>query len=349
MYDRILLVDLVGDTVGHYCMMESLSKVDKTVIIDTHERKIKLRKSPIKGYVERYRMLYKVIREVNRYKGEKVIVHFLTGDKFYGIPLIKSLEKENRKIIANIHSFPDSRIQRMLLKNFSNKITTFVATSDYERNQFVEIGINNVVCIPWPSFYDYSGIESKQALKKKMGLDGNIVITALGGIRFEKGLDILLTSFKYLSEEEKEKIVVNIVGKPYGDLDIGIINGLISENNIRVRCIFDTLTEKEFCENVVVSDIMAIPYRKSFRSGASGPLIEAMSQGIPCIFPEEDPLGYYSNFDIGITFKSENPVSLADAIRRFLKDGFSPNNQISSNYTQEGFIANNLKLYKSLF
>jgi glycosyltransferase involved in cell wall biosynthesis len=350
MRNVVLLVDLVGDTVGHYCMMQALSELDNTIIINTFEHKIKIRKSPIRAYLERYRMLNRVIHEVHKYDQENVIVHFLTGDKFYVIPIFRSLERKRRRVIVNIHTSPRSFIQKLLLKNFSKRITTYVACSEYGLRTFQKLGIRNVVSIPWPSFYDYTHIETKEILRKKKGIeDDKIVITALGGIRYEKGLDILLSAYSYLSDGIKERVVLNIAGKPYGDLSMDLINSMIVQNGIRTICKFDALSEEEFCENVMVSDIMVFPYRKSFKGVASGPLTEAMSQGIPCIFPKDGPLGYYDRYHIGETFDAEDPCSLAMAIERLINNPYSPQRNFMLKYTRQGFISSNQKLYLKLF
>lgn len=347
---KVLLVDLVGDTVGHYCMMQALSELDNTIIIDTCERKIKIRKSPIRAYLERFRMLNRVMKEVRKYDEENVIVHFLTGDKFYVIPIIRSLENKRRKVIVNIHTSPQSLVQKLLLVNFSKHITTYVACSEYGLGLFHKLSISNVTAIPWPSFYDYSHIDTKEVLRKKKGIESDkIVITALGGIRYEKGLDILLSSYRFLPDSIKDRIVFNIAGKPYGDLSVELINSLIAQNGIRAICKFEALSEIEFCENVAVSDIMVFPYRKTFKGVASGPLTEAMSQGIPCVFPNDGPLGYYDRYHIGETFNAEDPLSLAIAIEKLINNPFIPQKNLMSKYTRQGFISNNLNLYLKLF
>lgn len=346
---KVLLVDLVGDVVGHYKMMQTLSTLENTIIIDTEERKISLRKHPLTALRERYRMLKNVMRKAEAFSDENIILHFLTGDKFYILPLFTKLTSERRKVVVNIHSYPRSFLQKILLRNFAKRITAFVVCSECALPKFKSMDIRNVVSIPWPSFYEYALIGSKDQLKERYGLADNIILTFLGGLRHEKGLDILLDAFQYLPTSLISAIVLNIAGKPSVDTDLKKIREKISLYKIKTRLLLRTLTDEEFCENVVISDMMVLPYRKTFKGTASGPLVEALSQGIPCVFPQELPLGYYAKYNIGETFEQENPRSLAKAIQTQLEKGCIKYKVEENNYTIESYLYNNQMLYQSLF
>lgn len=346
---QIFLVDLVNDFEGHFFMMEALSKIENSYMIDTKERKMLIKNQPIKGLLERRKIHKRVFREIREKQKGNSVVHFLTGDKFYFLPIIKSLNKNNLKVLVNIHRFPKNAMLQKLLKNYSKKIDSFVVFSDYTADEFRSIGINNVKVLAYPTFYDYSIIPSKKVIKEKYNIDEKYtVISALGGTRYEKGLDILLESFKYISPEIKARILVNIAGREQ-DIKKDQILELAKKYDINLRLELRNLSDEEFCENVVVSDIMAMPYRKTFNSSASGPMTEAMSQGVPCLYPRYGSLEKYGEkYKVGSMFEIEDPQSIAKEIEKMISGEFEFDESIAKNLSVDAFIESHKKLYRNI-
>jgi glycosyltransferase involved in cell wall biosynthesis len=346
---EIFLVDLINDFEGHYFIMEALNKIKNTICIDTQEHKILLKKNPIKGMFERRKMYRHVFSEISqKHNNSRAIVHFLTGDKFYVLPVCRTPETKNLKVIVTIHRFPGNKIQQILLKNFANKISMFVVFSEYIEHQFHSIGIKNVVTIQYPTFYDYSQLTSKENIKIQYGINNKYkIISALGGTRYEKGLDILLDSFKYIQTDLKKKILLNIAGREQ-DFKKGYIEEKAIQNNINLRLNLKNLTDEEFCENVILSDVIVTPYRRNFSSGASGPMTEAMSQGIPCIFPKSGSLSHYEQYNIGITFDMRNTKSLANAIENILMNTYIVNKSLSEKLTVNSFREMHTNIYTNI-
>ena len=276
-------------------------------------------------------------------------MHLITGDKFYILPLFKSLERKNRKVLVTIHRFPTRKLQQLLLKNFSKRVSSFIVFSDYLKTEFENIGIHNVMVVPYPTFYNYSLVPCKDTLKKLYGVQDKIVISALGGTRYEKGLDLLISSFQYLSDSIKQRIILNIAGREE-DFKRDYIEQLLKKYNVKALLTLKSLSDVEFCENVKMTDIMAIPYRKSFNSGASGPMTEAMSQGIPSLFPKCGSLECYEQkYRVGCTFECENLRSLAETILYMIENDIQIDYSVSSIFTNEGFIKNHEHIYQEQF
>lgn len=349
MKKQIFLVDLVGDVEGHYFMMQALQKIENTICIDTKERKILVRKKPLSGIFERTRIYIRVFKEIKSKQTGAAVVHFLTGDKFFFLPILISPQNQKLKVLLTLHRFPKNKILQILLKNFANKINNIIVFSDLLKEQCNSIGINNVISYPYPTFQDYSKVDKKEVLRIKYNLrQKDIVITSLGGTRYEKGLDILLESFKYISIENRNKIILNIAGREQDILKNDILK-LAHENKIRLRLDLKSLSDLEFCENVILSDIVVMPYRKTFNSAASGPMTEAMSQGIPCIFPRTGSLRYYeTKYKIGRSFITENPKSLAEEIEKMISGDYEFDNSFKNSLSTENFILNHKNLYNKV-
>lgn len=350
MNNQIFLVDLNEDHEGHHFIFRTLEKIENTEAIDTKEKKILIRKNPIQGVCERIRMYKRVFREIEEKQNSPAIVHFVTGDKFYFLPILLSPEKTDRKVIVTIHRFPSNTILRYLLRNFSKKITSIVVFSEYLKEQLYKIGIKNVTHIPHTTFYDYSKIPSKHILKEKYNISNSAtVISALGGTRYEKGLDILLESFKFLSKEIKHNIILNIAGREQ-DFKKDYIIELAQKNNVRFRLDLRNLSDTEFSENVVLTDIMLVPYRKSFIAGASGPMLEAISQGIPCLFAKNRSFEQFeTKHKIGRYFDIENPLSLAEELKKMIEGDYEFDTKYASTLSNEEFIVNHEYIYSSIF
>ena len=98
-----------------------------------------------------------------------------------------------------------------------------------------------------------------------------------------------------------------------------------------------------------LTDWMAIPYRKSF-DGVSGPMVEAISQGIPCFVPAGGSLQYFCDkYHAAMTFVPENAFSLGGTVRAALsgQEVARPTNieQLSCDY----FIKKHQELYNTLY
>lgn len=270
-------------------------------------------------------------------------IHFLTLDYLYKYPLIKKLNK-NRVVLGTLHKEPNSFIKKILLKNFSKKITKIIVHSEFTKEELNKIGIYNVEVIEYPSFYDYSKLK-KENLKRQENLEQKIVISCLGGTRFDKGLDILLDAFEYVEKEIKNKLILNIVGKEeYFRRDY--IRKKAKKNNINLKEEYGFVTDEEFMKNVLLTDIMAIPYRKIF-GGNSGPMTEAIVNKIPSIVPLNSNIGnLVQKYDLGETFEAENSKDLGKVLSKMIKE---KKEYFRTEYDKKLTVDNFLKKHKKLY
>lgn len=323
-------------TEGHHKIYQNTLLKLADIKLKLIEKKLNLRKMKIRYFLE----LYKII---NIEKNDDI--HFLNLDVIYKYPLCFRLNKK-RKVIGTLHKVPNNFFKMLLLKNFSKKITSVIVHSEYMKEILNLKKIVNVEVVEYPSFYEYKNIDKKEVIRgKKKISDKKIVISALGGTREDKGLDILLESFKYLNEEIKNKILLNISGNEE-KFKRDFIELKLKENKINSRTNYNFLTDKEFMEEVLITDIMMMPYKKSF-SGSSGPMIEAIANGIPCITPKTLEIGCLTEkYGLGLTFECENEKDLANTIKKIIENIEKFKN---NNYKNEIGINNFLNKYKKLY
>lgn len=105
--DRIYLIDLKNDIIGHYHIMRSLATLNNTVEIDTCEKKIRFKKNPLKFIFERISLVKRTMKVVNySVDNEGFIAHYLTADKFYFLFWLFPGILKGKKVIATIHHIP---------------------------------------------------------------------------------------------------------------------------------------------------------------------------------------------------------------------------------------------------
>ncbi|MCW3804141.1 glycosyltransferase [Plebeiibacterium marinum] len=340
----IALVDSCKDTSGHNVIyLKELHSIENTEVvsldIDNGEQN-----NVFAFLYNRYKNFKKQLSVANSAR----IIHFLHADLYYMVPFLKKFYNKERRVILTMHYFPTGRIRQKLLKNFCSKANKVIVHSSYIKSQYNNIGIRNVEYIDYPSFYDYSKIQNSRVLKIQMGLEeGDIVFSALGGTRFDKGLDILIDAFSMLSPDIKKRVVLNIAGRPLIFKEDFIKKKALGAN-FKMRLVLKELSEDEFLENVVVSNYIVLPYRKDF-TGNSGPMTEAVVNRIPCIVSDHGNIGYLTKvFKIGRTFRSEEPNSLADVIKEEVLNSKDYDFSYANNLSKKSFIDKHKYLYNSV-
>lgn len=337
----IYLIDPVTDKYGHHLIyLNSLLKISGTkalqMDVDTNRMKPK-----ILTVIKYYNAIRKQLKAVP--KGN--IAHLLYADIYYKIPFLSSgLLKRNRTVVT-IHSCPHGKLKHWLMKNFCKRVAAVVVHSEYIKGQMEIMGLKNVYCVDYPSFYDYSGILSKDELKKRENIKcTDVVFSALGGIRSDKGLDILLNACKYMDEEYKRRMILNVAGRE-GFLTARQVDKFCKDNNIRAHLVIRPLTDVEFQENVEISDYIVMPYR-SRMTGNSGPMTEAIVRRIPSIVPCNGNLGYIAeHYHVGLTFKVEDSLDLARVMCKAMDKCYVCNSEYSMKLEERTFVRKHRDVY----
>lgn len=270
-------------------------------------------------------------------------------DIYYKIPFASSALLKRNRTVVTMHSFPNGKLKHLLMKRFLQKADAVIVHSEYIKKQMESIGLTNVHCIDYPSFYDYSPLPPKEEIRRQYGLSaGDIVFSALGTIRKDKGLDLLLEAFKYVDDGHKEKIVLNIAGKYSSFMEKADIERLAEKYNIRTRLLIRTLSDREFQENVLISDYMVFPYRKNM-TGNSGPMTEAIVNGIPSIVPADTNLASIAvENHVGMTFEQDNPESLASVLMEACEKEYVCDDTYCQSIKEQTFIDRHKSVYLAL-
>lgn len=256
-----------------------------------------------------FKTIYR-IKQIAEYE-KPDIIHFLYGDDIYqsfGIGL-RAL-KMRFPLIVTCHQRRSSAIRNISIRRIARNSTKLVVHTLDMKNGLNKLGIQNVVQIDYPQFSDTEKVSKNNSLYKLGVKNTNApVLLALGGTRWDKGLDILLEALKGVNED----FHLIIAGKEeYFSREI--IEKLTMTYRDKVTLILKYLDDELFSACLNASDIICLPYRKSF-NGASGPLGEGVMLGKMIIGPNHGSLGQIiENNNLGFLFEAENIISLREVI-----------------------------------
>ena len=317
----------------HFIYQNTLSKINNTKVYNEEIEFFSFKKNIIKAFKNRK----KFIKQVSNKQGD--IVHFLFLDSLYKCPFISTvINNRKNKYIGTLHWIPNNKINQILLRQISKKLEYIIVHSEFLKIKLNEIGINNAIDIDYPSFIT-SNLDDLNQKK-----DNKIIISCLGGTRKDKGLDILINSFKYIKDEVKDKIIFNICGKEQ-DIKFEDIKIQADKYNINVILKNKFLSDEEYEEEIINSDVILLPYKKIF-TGNSGPMTDGIYMNKFILGPDEGNLGFLiEKYSLGLTFKQENARDLAQKISKFPNINLKKNHEYAKKLSINKFIERYEEIY----
>ena len=242
-------------------------------------------------------------------------VHFLNGALFYRFFGIGLGRLRKFHPIITFHVIRFNFIRNISLRNIFWHIRFGVTHTALIEQQANSIGIKNIVHIEYPDFTQAMTCGSVDF----PDLPKNVpIIAAVGGTRYDKGLDILLESLC------KVKSAFHLLIAGYkDDFDETVISEHSQSYSQNVTLMLKYLTDDELLACYNHANIIVLPYRLTF-NGASGPLTEGASRSKCIIGPSHGSLAdIIQSNHLGWTFESENADSLAEVLDKALSEPFA--------------------------
>lgn len=260
----------------------------------------------IRGF-EEYGRWMKELRKIAA-EEKPDIIHFLDGDtmmRHMGRGLARFGDS---RILITFHHFFAGKVREISIKRMLHYANVGVFHTESIQKKVENFGCKNTKVVPYPCFLDIPSEKSKGYINEPP------VLLALGGTRYDKGLDILLEAL----EKVRNPFELIIAGKPE-DFDETFIAGHIEKYSGKVRTILRFLSDQEVEKFLSESDIIVLPYRKEF-DGASGPMCEGIYLGKTIVGPDHGSLGkQLRESHAGYVFESENSDRLAACIEYALE------------------------------
>jgi glycosyltransferase involved in cell wall biosynthesis len=258
-------------------------------------------------------------------------LHLLYLDNIF-IPLVLLLPLLLRmKITATLHWYPNHRIKIVILSMLFNMkiLDKLVVHGVYTKNKIAEAipkHQSKIVSINYPNLHPVD-LENNTTLD--FAKYRKPILLAFGGLRYDKGIDILLKSLCLM----KQHLFTLVIAGAEDYFKRENIENIIAENgladHIHLVCTF--IPDSEVSAYFNNSDIVVLPYRKIFK-GQSGPLTEGVMRSKIIIGPESGEIGFtIRHYGIGLTFQPENVSDLANKLEYTMKNRELIQNNISSN------------------
>lgn len=234
--------------------------------------------------------------------------------------------------VHNVVGLPlmEAKGKRKVILALTERITYFCATHVYANSfnlksymqkhltckdvNIIAQGSVNGVDVDW--FCDTVDFETKQNLRKQLDVkNGDFVITFVGRIVKDKGINELISVFNTLSQSNKH-LKLLLIGDLEEELDP------ISEKSKEIIHQHEQIVHVEFQQDIrlflSITDLFVLP---SYREGLPNVLIEAGSYGIPLLATNingcNEVIIHEKN---GLLIDPKNEIALQNGIEKFLTD-----------------------------
>lgn len=188
----------------------------------------------------------------------------------------------------------------------------------------------NVFVIPDP-VEPLPQISQKFAIDRLGLLQQKPIILFFGGLRWDKGLDILLKALQLIENE----VYILIAGKPAEITETDVMQyrqSLKKPGYLVMR--LEHIPDEDVANYFSAVDAVVLPYRRSFK-GTSGVLQHATASGKPVIATNVGEIGsIVRENNLGIVVEPESPESLAGGIKQFLAQPSKWREQVKSRAIQ---------------
>ncbi|MDD6211891.1 MAG: glycosyltransferase, partial [Clostridiales bacterium] len=194
---KLLLIDTLS-TGHHISYLQALAKVEAEVaVVVPTGAKIEATKVYYLDFWKNGKRhylgwLYGIDKIIRQWKPD--VVHFVYGDDLYrhmgvGIGAVC----RNCRSIVTLHQVRYSKLRDVSKQVLARQVDAVVVHTEQTKADLLKLGIKNVYRVEYPQFCQAAQIPKQTALEKLgLGQIDKPVLLALGGTRWDKGLDILL-------------------------------------------------------------------------------------------------------------------------------------------------------------
>lgn len=229
-------------------------------------------------------------------------------------------------VTATLHWYPVRTYKKILLKFLIRVriLKKIVVHGDYTKERVLKvIGSKHktrVYSIPYPNLHDLTQVEfnhTKTAdIELTLGQYKRPFLLVFGGMRYDKGIDILMESLKQINERDFTALIIGQEGHFNRRFIEDQLRSSGLENKVYLKLGY--VPDEEVPLIFGVTDAVILPYRKVF-SGQSGPLTEGVANGKFIIGPACGELGHtIQDYNLGYTFKVEDTDDLARTIEQYI-------------------------------
>lgn len=226
------------------------------------------------------------------------------------------------RVTGTLHGYPTNRLKRwlMMLLIKLRTVDKVAVHGNFTHARILRDGCDERkvanIHIPYFKRASESAESDRQEIREALSGRKRPLLLAFGGMRYDKGIDILMEALGYLRDLDFTLIVAGAEDRfTEADLDRWAMEyGLSDRLHKDIRYIPESVKNRylELCDAVI------LPYRGKF-SGISGPLTEGAAHGKFVLGPNHGEIGYtIETYRLGDTFEAENRADLTDKLRKLL-------------------------------
>jgi glycosyltransferase involved in cell wall biosynthesis len=305
--------------VGYYSFLYDLKKTDelKNCGVKAVTPALKDEDLPGKGNAQRARLLFNLIGYARRNKVKHI--HLLYLDSLFIALVILAPLLWKFDLTATLHWFPKRKSKQVLLKALLKLrvIKKLVVHGEFTKEQVVKLlnekeTTDKVISVVYPNLHtEIADQEIYKVISKQLDGYNKPYLLAFGGLRHDKGIDILLEALALV--EEKLTLIIAGAEDYFSQKDMEeLINKYKLEDKVYLNLRF--ISNKELAVYFELADIVVLPYRAYF-SGQSGPLTEGVTRSKVIVGPSSGEIGHTINYyGLGNTFIAEDIYDLAKKI-----------------------------------
>ena len=228
-----------------------------------------------------------------------------------GLPHLEA--KGNRKTILSL----TEKITYFFASNiFCNSLNLKKVVSSMSTKPVNVIGNGSVNGVDTEFFKDKFSVEKKQRTLEKIGFrENHFIITFVGRIVKDKGINELIQAFYALSQEYEEARLL-LIGDYKNESDpISMESVDIIEKNSKIKYLE---FQEDVREYLAISNLFVLP---SYREGLPNVLIEAGSYGVPMIATDINGCNEVIENNVnGLLVKKKDVGALYYAMQKFVDD-----------------------------
>lgn len=343
MKKRIAIIDSLGayGSSHHFYLFGHISAITDSIKVNLYtNNNTELPKIDnlycYKFYKDIFTSRYKIISLLRWIKGTVMsviharmssikIFHFhvfnINAMLLFQLLLVKLFFSRSVLTIHDVLPFSKKSSSSALMRSVYRLTNVICTHNNFSKNEIKKLNHKLKVNItPHGNYLPFINIKTDILESRKyLGIPKNKnIILFFGMIKEEKGLDILLKSFKKVLKKNPETLLL-IAGKPYKN-DFSAYKDIILNNDLSNNCILHIrfIPAEDVSHYYCASDLVVLPYKKVYQSGV---LMMALSYKKPVLVSDLIPFKeIITNNKTGFFFNSEDTDSLSTQINRILLD-----------------------------
>jgi glycosyltransferase involved in cell wall biosynthesis len=268
------------------------------------------------------RSLTGALRYLDQQRPTVVIFEWWTGAVLHTyLRLAKYAARLGARIVLEWHEGQDAgeaampfarRYVQALMPRLLSVVDAHVVHSDFDREAIpAAYSLGNTIVRVMPHG-PYHHLVNSAAARAGACADSPFLLLYFGVIRPYKGVEDLVEAFSLLDREQASQFRLSIVGETWEGCTAPDEAIARSPHKDLIERVNRYVSDEELGEHVAQADAVVLPYH---RSSLSGPLLVAMTAGLPTVVTEVGGLSeVVEDYAGAVLVPPQNPMALRDAL-----------------------------------